>query len=217
MHCARLVSALTIIGFLAALFVPSFAAANINTEPRLEDPFTGVLKLIVINFATDLLLVAAAVYGALYFTHGKAGDTATDPMTLVALAILAGGAVAVTGGVIDFALLYERADDHYVLKAFSLATVLVAAALIYAAVAGSLHLIVRIRSTVALVAAAFIAPLSPIAWFIMSSATGTVVTAWIILFMVSLNLAVVILALLHRLQKRVASGELDRSYEGGTD
>lgn len=217
MHCARLVSALIITGLLAVLSVPSFAAANINTEPRLDDPFTGVLTLIVINFGTDLLLVAVAVYGASYFTHGKTGNTAADAGTLTALVILAGGAVAIIGGVIDFALLYERVDDHYALKAFSLDAVLMATALIYGAVAASLRVIVRIRSTISLAAAAFIAPLSPIAWFIMSLTTGAAVMFWVMLFItVSWIFAIVTLLLLHRFQKRAASGEFDRAYEGGT-
>jgi hypothetical protein len=217
MHLARTASALTAVVLSAVLWVPSLAAANISTEPRLEDPLTGVLTLIIINFGTDLFLIAAAVYGAFYFTRGRMGDTAGDMQALVASVVLAGAVVAVAGGVIDFALLYERADDHYVLKAFSLPSVLVAAALIYATVAVSLRLVVRARVTVSLAAAAFIAPLSPIGWFMMSLATGSYVAFWLILFMASSwALAAVALMLLHYIQTRSSSGDLDRACEGGT-
>ncbi len=121
MRFVREAVALALVAAAAFMSVPSSVSANMSTEPTLEDPFTGVLTLILINFSTDLFLVAAAVYGAMSIAKQRVGDIPQDPWAFVGSVVVAAAVVAVAGGFIDFALLYERVEDHYILKDFSVA------------------------------------------------------------------------------------------------
>lgn len=217
MDLARKASALFFMAFSAILFVPSVVSANMSVEPRLEDPFTGIATLIAMNFGWDLFLIALAVYVAMRLRDGRIGDAPLDPGTFVGLMVLAGAAVAVAGGFIDFAFLYERVDDHYALRDFSRELYVYAALLIFATIVASLLLIVRIDWRVAVAAGAAIAPLSPLAWGLMS-----LMSDWYVAFPLyvavatSAALDVGLLVLLHDFRSRAHSGELHRAYEGGT-
>jgi hypothetical protein len=191
-------------------------SANIVVEPRLEDPVSGILTLIAVNFSTDLFLITAAVYAAFALKKRGLGDVSNDPGVFVGMVVLAAALVAVAGGVIDFAFLYEKVEDHYLLRNFSVGIVLAAAALIFVTIAAFLRAIVGIRSTISLAAAAVIAPMSPFGWWAMSllvhspfPGVGAVV------ILVASSLAFVILFGLHRLHVRVFSGAFDKAYEGG--
>lgn len=216
MGFARKASALFFMAFSALLFVPSAVSANMSVEPRLEDPFTGIVTLIAMNFGWDLSLIALAVYVAMRLRNGRIGDVPCDSGTFIGLLVLAGVAVAVAGGLIDFAFLYERVDDHYVLRDFSRDLYIYAALLIFATIAASLFLIVRVDWKIAVAAGAAIAPLSPLAWGIMSLMSDWYFAPpFYFAMMVSAVLAVVLLALLHSFHARACSGELYRAYEGG--
>jgi len=191
-------------------------SANIRVEPRLEDPVSGILILIAVNFSTDLLLITAAVYAAFALKKRGLGDISNDPWVFVGTVVLAAALVAAAGGVIDFAFLYENVDDHYLLRDFSIGIVLVAATLIFVTIAAFLHAIVGIRSIISLAAAAVIAPMSPFGWWAMSllvhspfPGVGAVV------ILVASSLAIILLFVLSRLHVRVFSGAFDKAYEGG--
>ena len=217
MDLARKASALFFIAFSALLFVPSAVSANISIEPRLEDPFTGIVTLISINFGSDLFLVSLAVYVAMRLRNGRIGDVPVDSGMFIGLVVLAGTVVAVAGGFIDFAFLYERVDDHYALRDFSAEMYVYAALLIFATIAASLLLLVRVDWRIAVAAGAAIAPLSPLAWGSMSLMAGTYyVLPILIATILSAILDVVLVVLLHGFHARASSGELYRAYEGGT-
>ena len=215
MRFVREAVALALVAAAAIMSVPSSVSANMSTEPTLDDPFTGVLTLILINFSTDLFLVAAAVYGAMSIAKQRVGDISQDPWVFVGSVFVAAAVVAVAGGFIDFALLYERDGDHYILKDFSVAAVTMAAVLIFASIAVALRLVVGTRMTVSLAAAAAIAPLSPLAWFVTSTLSAQSVAIWLLMVLaVTSAFSAVLLHLLHRLHGAVFSGALDQAYEG---
>ncbi|MEW5748818.1 MAG: hypothetical protein AB1793_08575 [Candidatus Thermoplasmatota archaeon] len=215
MELARKGSALFLMALSALMLVPSAVSANISIEPRLEDPFTGIVTLIAMNFGWDLFLMALAVYVAMRLRDGRIGDAPLDPGTFVGLIVLAGAAVAVAGGFIDFAFLYERAEDHYTLREFSIEMYSFAALLIFATIVAALLLIVRVDWKVAVAAGAAIAPLSPLAWGLMSLMSGThVVLPFYVAIILSAAFVVALLVLLHGFRSRVSSGELYMAYEG---
>ena len=215
MDLARKASALFFIAFSALLFVPSAVSANISIEPRLEDPFTGIVTLISINFGSDLFLVSLAVYVAMRLRNGRVGDVPSDTGMFIGLVVLAAVVVAVAGGFIDFALLYERVDDHYALRDFSAEMYFYAAVLIFATIAASLLLLVRVDWKIAVAAGAAIAPLSPLAWGSMSLMAGTYfVLPLLITITLSAILDTLLIVLLHGFHARASSGELYRAYEG---
>ncbi|MDQ1372331.1 MAG: hypothetical protein QG582_1247 [Candidatus Thermoplasmatota archaeon] len=215
MRFVREAVALALVAAAAIMSVPSSVSANMSTEPTLEDPFTGILTLILINFSTDLFLVSAAVYGATSIAKQRVGDISQDPWAFVASVFVAAAVVAVAGGFIDFALLYERVEDHYILKDFSVAAIAVAAALIFASIAAALRLVVGTRLTVSLAAAAAIAPLSPLAWFVTSAVSASFVIIWPLMGLaITSAFSAALLLLLHRLHGLTFSGALDQAYEG---
>lgn len=217
MLLARMASVLSAAALFATVLVPSTVAANISVEPRLEDPLTGIVTLILLNFGQDLFLVALAVYAALWFTRAKVGAVRSDPGAFIGSVIAAATAVVLTGAVIDFVFLYDRVDGHYLLKDFSIGVLVLPALLIFATIAASLQTVVHTDWKVSLAAAGAIAPLSPLGWWTVSLLSGSYfIMPALILLAWSWSLAVVFLVLLRRLHMRVFSGEIDRAYEGCT-
>jgi hypothetical protein len=215
MRLMRMASVLSAAAFMVAAFVPSTVVANINVEPRLEDPLTGIVTLFFLNFGTDLLLVGLAVYVALWLARRRIGAIPSEPGNFVVSVLAAATAVAVTGAVIDFVFLYDRVEDHYLLKDFSAGILVLPAVLIFATIAASLQAVVRTDWRTSLVAAAAIAPLSPLAWWFLSSMAGSVIVLFVLVAMALSGLfSVLLLVFLHGLHVRVFSGEMDRVYEG---
>ena len=215
MRFVRVAAALALVVAAVIMSVPSSASANLSTESILQDPFTGILTLILINFSTDLFLVAAAVYGALSIAKQRVGGIPQNRWAFVGSVVVAAAVVAVAGGFIDFALLYERAGDHYTLDDFSAVAVAKAAMLIFASIAGALRLFVGTHLTVSRAAAAAIAPRSPLAWFVTSMLSASFVVIWLFMVLaVTSALSVALLHLLHRLHGADFSGALDQAYEG---
>lgn len=198
------------------VIVPSTVAANVSIEPRLEDPVTGIMTLIVTNFGTDLMLISLAVYFAFSALKNRVGDISEDPGIFVASTVAASALVAVAGGVIDFAFLYEEADGHYVLKDLSARVMLPAAILIFATIAVSLCGVVRIHPAVSVLVAAPVAAVSPIGWWFMDTARAWGPGLCGIFFMVlAAAVALVVLLGLHSLHRRLSSRGTERAYEGG--
>ncbi len=202
--------------FAVALFVPDLVAANLRVEPVLEDPLTGILILISVNFPTNLFLISLSIYIAFYWMGRRLGDIADDPHDLLASIVIASILVSVAGGVIDFMFLYDRVEDRYLLQDYSAALFLPAAALIFAAIALLLFAIVNIRVTVSLVLAAAIASLSPISWWFTSWFLGSWFSVCLMLQIVlAATLSLFVLGMLHVRHVSVFSGAEEKTYEGG--
>jgi hypothetical protein len=209
-------AAIAFIVLSAFVLVPMSVSANITIEPRLEDPFSGILVLAVVNFPVDLLLVSVAVYVALWALGRRAGDISDDAGDFVLSVIVAAAVVAISGAVLDFAFLYEGVDGHYGLRDLSVGVVLPATLLIFATIALSLSAIVRLRVVVSTAAGAAIALLSPVGWWFTAMALSSfLVICLTILILVSAAFALIFLTFTHRLHVRIHAGEADRAYEGG--
>ena len=198
-----------------ALIVPSIVAGNIRVEPRLEDPVTGIMILIVTNFPIDLLLISVAVSGALAVTGRGLGKVSEDAHEFVLLVIIAAALVAVAGGVIDFAFLYERSEDHYILKDLTAGVLLPAIGTIFATIAIFVYAVIGIRPAVSLTMAACLAPLSAVSWWFSNRALGfSTLLCSTLVVVLSAVFAFGVLAFLSRLHRRQFSGEGDKAYEG---
>ncbi|HIH01889.1 TPA: hypothetical protein HA259_07455 [Thermoplasmata archaeon] len=200
----------------AAAFSPSLASANIRIEPRLEDPISGVIILIVTNFPIDLFLISAAMYVALFATGRRIGDIEEDSYSFVVSVLVASAVVAVAGGFIDFIFLYERLEDHYALKDLTAWVVLPATLFIFASIAILVYAFVGVRAEVSLATGAAIAPVSTVAWYFNNLALGSPVhqVCGAILIVASGALAFVLLSLLRTRHDRLMAGDLDKTYEG---
>lgn len=198
-----------------ALFVPAIVAGNIRVEPRLEDPATGILILIVTNFPIDLLLISVAVYGALAVTGRGLGKVSEDAHEFVLLVIVAAALIAVAGGIIDFVFLYERSEDHYILRDLTAWILLPAAGTIFATIAVFAYSVIGIRPVVSLVIAACLAPLSAVSWWFNNRALGfssSLCSALVVVL--SAVFAFGVLVFLARLHREQFSGEGDKAFEG---
>lgn len=210
-------AAIAFVVLTAFVLVPSLVSANITIEPRLEDPFSGILVLAVVNFPVDLLLVSAAVYIALWVLGRRAGDIRDDAGDFVLSVIVASAVVAVAGAFLDFAFLYEGVDGHYGLRDLSVGVVLPATLLIFATIAVSLSVIVRLRVVVSTAAGASIALLSPIGWwFTAMTLSSFLVICLTVMILASAAFALIFLMSMRRLHVRIHAGEADRAYEGGS-
>lgn len=199
----------------AVCFLPSQASANISIEPRLEDPISGVVILIVTNFPIDLFLVSAAVYVALFSLGRRIGDIGEDSYGFVVSVLTASAAVAVVGGFIDFVFLYERVDDHYALRDLTALVVLPATALIFVSIALLVYAFVGVRADVCLAIGAVIAPISALAWYFNNLALGSVfVICGAVGIVLSAVLAFALLAQMRTVHERLVRGDLDEANEG---
>jgi hypothetical protein len=196
----------------AVCFLPSQVSANISIEPRLEDPVSGVIILIVTNFPIDLFLVSAAVYVALFAIGRRIGDIGDDSSDFVVSVLIASAVVAVAGGFIDFIFLYERVEDHYALRDLTAWIILPAAAFIFVSIALFVYAFVGVRPDVSLVIGAVLAPVSALAWYFNSLAAGSVFiicgTVGIVLSAVS---AFALLNQMRTVHERLVRGDLDKA------
>ena len=199
-----------------ALFVPNLVAANLRVEPVLEDPLTGILILISVNFPTNLFLISLSIYIAFCLMGRKLGDIAEDPHDLLASTVVASILVSIAGGVIDFMFLYERAEDRYLLQDFSAALLLPAVVLIFVTIALFLFAIVNVRATVVLVLAAAIASLSPVSWWFTSWFLGSWYSVCLLFQIVLVAaLSLFVLRMLYVRHVLVFSGAAEKTYECG--
>jgi hypothetical protein len=199
----------------AAVLVPSLASANIRVEPRLEDPISGIIILIVTNFPIDLLLIAAAMLVVLVVMGRKTGDMVENSYDFVISVMMASAFVAIAGGVVDFVVLYERVEDHYLLKDLTASVILPAVGLILVTIALFVHAFVGVRLDVSFVMGGVIAPISAVGWWLNSLALGsTMYMCSAIAIGTCAVFAFVLLGQLRRIHERALSGERDKAYEG---
>ena len=212
---SRRTAALMLALLFAVSFLPTEVSANISIEPRLEDPVSGVIILIVTNFPIDLFLISGAVYVALFALGRRIGDIEEDSYDFVVSVLIASAAVAVAGGVIDFAFLYERVDDHYALRDFTVGVILPAVMLIFASIALLLYAFSGVRAVVSLAIGAAIAPISAIAWYFNNLALGSIfITCGIAGIVLSAVLAFAFLTQVRVVHERVMRSGLDKAHEG---
>ena len=208
--------ALMLVLLCAVSFLPSQVSANIRIEPRLEDPVSGIIILVVTNFPIDLFLVAAAMYVALFALGRRIGDIEEDSYDFVVSVLIVSAVVAVAGGFIDFIFLYERVEDHYALKELTTWVALPAMLFIFASIALLVFVFVRVRAEVSIAIGAAIAPVSTVAWYFNSLALGSPLHQMCsaILIVASGALAFVLLGLLRTVHSRLMMGDLGKANEG---
>lgn len=211
----RRIFSATFVLLSVAVFVPSMVAANIRIEPRLEDPVTGVVTLIATNFPLDLLLVSSAVYGSLVVLGKGVGELAEDSRDFIAAVVVASIAIAITGGFIDFVFLYERVDDHYLLRDLTLGVILPAAVLVFATIAIFLYAFVSVRPSASLAIAAVVGPISPVGWWFGGQVLGRAALCGVIVIVLLSVLALVVLVLLRLVHGVTFSEDGKEAYEGG--
>ena len=201
---------------LAVSFLPSQASANISTEPRLDDPISGVVILIVTNLPIDLFLISAAMYVALVAMGRRIGGIEEDSYDFVVSVLVASAAVAVAGGFIDFAFLYERVEDHYALKDLTTWVVLPATLFIFTTIALFVYAFVGVRAEVSVAVGAVLAPVSAFAWYFNNLALGSPLhqVCGAMVIVLSGVLAFALLVLLRTMHDRLMTGDLDKAQGG---